>query len=570
MYKFNYGKGTTVYQGDNRFSLKNIQFLQNIIEVKQEDRFFVRAYRSQENAGDSYDAVFTALKLQERNLIYNTDWYTSYRNKWRNNFSWEDVEWEAAEYSFITQQWTFQGNPIDINKWMQMSDSVLNANAEEIIAIHDFTRTQTDLLTNRLEPGTEEFTNALNDITSKIPIEGGTGFYDKSALNHIHSEYQFNPSFSSIKIGANFRQYTPDSKGSIFMDTASKISNTEYGIYSGFEKDLFFDKLKVNGTFRMDKNENFDFNFSPAASLVYKATETDIIRFSLSSAVRNPTLSDQYLYYNVGRAILIGNLNGHGENYGENMVTVQSLINYYLPAALNKDSLKFFSVDPIRPEKAKSAELGYRTTLFNKVYIDANYYYSKYTDFIGYKVGVKYTTLQDDTVTGAYQISLPSIQAYRMAANAENIVTTQGASIGLNYYINSNFTINGNYSWNKLNEEGTEDPIIPAYNTPEHKYNLGFAGRDLHFSSEYMIFRNFAFNINYKWVEGFKYEGSPQFTGEVPTYDLIDMQISKKIPKYSATLKVGSSNLLNNQHFEVYGGPYIGRMTYISLLFELK
>ena len=570
MYKFNYGKGTTVYQGDNRFSLKNIQFLQNIIEVKQEDRFFVRAYRSQENAGDSYDAVFTALKLQEHNLIDNTDWYTSYRNKWRNNFSWEDVEWEAAEYSFITQQWTFQGNPIDINKWMQMSDSVLNANAEEIIAIHDFTRTQTDLLTNRLEPGTEEFTNALNDITSKIPIEGGTGFYDKSALNHIHSEYQFNPSFSSIKIGANFRQYTPDSKGSIFMDTASKISNTEYGIYSGFEKDLFFDKLKVNGTFRMDKNENFDFNFSPAASLVYKATETDIIRFSLSSAVRNPTLSDQYLYYNVGRAILIGNLNGHGENYGENMVTVQSLINYYLPAALNKDSLKFFSVDPIRPEKAKSAELGYRTTLFNKVYIDANYYYSKYTDFIGYKVGVKYTTLQDDTVTGAYQISLPSIQAYRMAANAENIVTTQGASIGLNYYINSNFTINGNYSWNKLNEEGTEDPIIPAYNTPEHKYNLGFAGRDLHFSSEYMIFRNFAFNINYKWVEGFKYEGSPQFTGEVPTYDLIDMQISKKIPKYSATLKVGSSNLLNNQHFEVYGGPYIGRMTYISLLFELK
>ena len=451
-----------------------------------------------------------------------------------------------------------------------MSDSVLNANAEEIIAIHDFTRTQTDLLTNRLEPGTEEFTNTLNDITSKIPIEGGTGFYDKSALNHIHSEYQFNPSFSSIKIGANFRQYTPDSKGSIFMDTASKISNTEYGIYSGFEKNLFFDKLKVNGTFRMDKNENFDFNFSPAASLVYKATETDIIRFSLSSAVRNPTLSDQYLYYNVGRAILIGNLNGHGENYGENMVTVQSLINYYLPAALNKDSLKFFSVDPIRPEKAKSAELGYRTTLFNKVYIDANYYYSKYTDFIGYKVGVKYTTLQDDTVTGAYQISLPSIQAYRMAANAENIVTTQGASIGLNYYINSNFTINGNYSWNKLNEEGTEDPIIPAYNTPEHKYNLGFAGRDLHFSSEYMIFRNFAFNINYKWVEGFKYEGSPQFTGEVPTYDLIDMQISKKIPKYSATLKVGSSNLLNNQHFQVYGGPYIGRMTYISLLFELK
>ena len=92
-----------------------------------------------------------------------------------------------------------------------------------------------------------------------------------------------------------------------------------------------------------------------------------------------------------------------------------------------------------------------------------------------------------------------------MAANAENIVTTQGASIGLNYYISSQFTFNGNYSWNKLNEKGTEDPIIPAYNTPEHKFNIGFAGRDLNFSSNHMILRNFAININYKWVEGFTY-----------------------------------------------------------------
>ena len=46
----------------------------------------------------------------------------------------------------------------------------------------------------------------------------------------------------------------------------------------------------------------------------------NIFRLSLSSAIRNPTLSDQYLFYNVGRAILIGNLEGHGTNYDENLV----------------------------------------------------------------------------------------------------------------------------------------------------------------------------------------------------------------------------------------------------------
>ncbi len=120
-----------------------------------------------------------------------------------------------------------------------------------------------------------------------------------------------------------------------------------------------------------------------------------------------------------------------------------------------------------------------------------------------------------------------------------------------------------------MNEEGTEDPIIPAYNTPEFKYNLGLIGRELNFSKKYNLLKNYGFSINYKWVEGFQYEGSPQFTGFVPTYSLVDAQISKEIPKIHSTLKLGASNLLNNLHYEVYGGPYIGRMIYFSFLFEL-
>ena len=95
--------------------------------------------------------------------------------------------------------------------------------------------------------------------------------------------------------------------------------------------------INLSSTFRVDKNENFNFLFSPAISIVYKPNKQDIIRLSFSSAIRNPTLSDQYLFYNTGRAILIGNLSGHGSDDGphfdnskENMVTVESLNNYFL------------------------------------------------------------------------------------------------------------------------------------------------------------------------------------------------------------------------------------------------
>ena len=578
IYALNYGTGTTVYQGENRFSLKGIQFFQNRLEINQKDKFFLRMYRSQEDAGKSYDAVFTALKLQEL-AGDNQSWYSKYKNKFRNNFGWSNVNWGTPSLIGFGGNppqaiWGFMGDTITFENWFILSDSVLLANTDAIIAAHDATREIVD--DSRLIPGTPEFELALKEITSKTSyLEGGTGFYDKSALNHIHGEYYvLNNDLEKIKIGANFRQYNPDSKGTIFIDTNDvPIINKEFGVYVGFEKKVQEDGLTFSSTFRLDKNENFDYLFSPAASIVYKPTEKDIIRLSFSSAIRNPTLSDQYLYYNAGRAILIGNIAGHGSDGGphydnsmENMVTVQSLINYYLPAIPHVDSLRFFKIDPIRPEQAKSIEIGYRTTLFDRLYLDANYYYSGYTDFIGYKIGVKFNYFEQ---SGGYSVSLPSIQAYRIAANAENTVTTQGASIGLNYFLNPNFTINGNFTWNKLNEKGTEDPIIPAYNTPEYKYNIGLVGRDLHFSNNHNILKNYGFSINYKWVEGFQFEGSPQFTGFVPTYSLLDAQISKELPKLKSTIKVGAANLLDNKHYEVYGGPYIGRMIYLSFLVEL-
>ena len=46
--------------------------------------------------------------------------------------------------------------------------------------------------------------SALSNITSKISyLEGGTGFFDKSSLHHIHTEYIFNPIIGNITIGGN-------------------------------------------------------------------------------------------------------------------------------------------------------------------------------------------------------------------------------------------------------------------------------------------------------------------------------------------------------------------------------
>jgi outer membrane receptor protein involved in Fe transport len=292
---------------------------------------------------------------------------------------------------------------------------------------------------------------------------------------------------------------------------------------------------------------------SPAASFVYTHEQNTVFRISFSSAIRNPTLTDQYLFYNVGPATLLGNISGY-----EGLITLPSFGKYL--NSLSQDSLEFFDIPAIQPEKVRTLEGGFRTTLFEKLYVDAGYYFSRYEDFIGYLIGIE---AEFDQLLG-----FPTfVRPYRISANASDIVTTQGFSIGMNYYFQSFYMIKANYSWNKLNTN-SEDPIIPAFNTPEHKYNVSFSGRDLYLNVGGLKIKNVGFNLQYKWIKGFLFEGSPQFTGFIPSYDLLDMQINWKWAKQNTTFKLGASNILNNKVFQTYGGPRIGRLAYFSILYD--
>ncbi|MCB0519977.1 MAG: carboxypeptidase-like regulatory domain-containing protein [Lewinellaceae bacterium] len=562
-----YGTGTTVYQGDNRFSLRNIRFYQNRLELRKEGKFFIRLFATQDNAGDSYDPYFTALKLQEA-AKSNGDWGNDYVFYWKkfvtnNNFA----RWKAAGYpnpmlAFDPSTGTFSlKNQADLEAWyLSNQDSIrawhIEAENWANMASDQTNETSYDFYDPDKNP--ERFKEEFDRITSakSNSTEGGTKFYDKSALYNAQGEYKFQTDIiDNLTVGANARLYTPRSEGTIFYDTAGiKITNFEFGSYVGGDKKFWDDRLTLSATVRVDKNENFNWISTPAASIVFKPRANNFLRLSFSSAIRNPTLSDQYLFLKVGRATLAGNLNGV-----ENLATVDSYVDY-TNNFLDKSKLVYFNIDPIQPEKVKTFELGYRTTLFNSVYVDAGYYYNIYNDFIGYKIGLD-IEFQDSS-------SIPKdISVYRYAANSNERITSQGFSVALSYYFAKYFQLSGNYSWNRLNTQ-SDDEIVPAFNTPEHKFNIGISGRDIPIILGKFKLRKLGFNINYRWVDGFLFEGSPQFTGFIPSYDLLDAQVNLKIDRWDTTFKIGATNLLENIHYETYGGPSIGRLAYISIQYE--
>ncbi len=657
IYSLNYGNGTTIYHGDNRISLKNIQFLQNRLEFRRKDNFFIRLYSTHEDAGDSYDAVATASSIvnegakgKEWMLKYSNFWSTEIRDLMENNTDWNYI-------SFNNWEGNDEYSP-DLIGWETYIDNLFEQHPEILAEYHALARDYADtyslnpngLMAPFISPNSAEFDSLFQYYTSNTRFDeygnfvGGSRFYDKSSLYHLQIEKQINTSLGNFIIGGNSRLYRPDSNGSIFNDgyvrlpngiatdqngdtiytTESSVTydpvtgqtytqidsvavtdsitqklsiqNYEFGLYLGYNNKIADEKILINATARLDKNENFDYLFSPAASLVFKPNKRDVFRVSLSSAIRNPTLTDQYFDYDQGIATLKGNINGFG--YDEYFVQIDSLIAYFDGDYYNPEALRgsFMQVDPIQPEQVKTLETGFRTTLFEKLYIDASYYYSRYKNFIGYQIGATYEDKSEAfTDENGNIIQLEATQAdvddgfadfvgqeidnhlnpaegtieiYRIAANAQGIVTSQGFTIGLNYYMNEKTVLNGNYSWNKLINEDSKDPIVPAYNTPEHKFNLGISHKLLIANNEFNI------SCNYKWQQEFVFEGSPQFTGLIPSYGLVDAQINKSIqlkntsPNSDMMIKIGASNLLNNKIYQTYGGPEIGRLGYISFTFD--
>jgi hypothetical protein len=559
--------------------LEDVQFYQHRLELKREGTWFLRGYVTHEDAGKTYDIFTTALRLQDATGATD-DWNIPYATLWGN---WIAPQVESRP-DYITAGEAVQMG-MTAQEWIAWQDAYVAENQDLFTYYHTLvTDSVNQLNTVELDPflrsGTAPFNSKFEDVTGKRFTEGGSKFFDRSMLMHGMGEYKFKPAFGDITVGGNVRQYRPNSAGTIFRDTADVvITNGEFGMFAGLERKMVKDRLKMTATIRMDKNQNFKALFSPALSFVYSKTPAHVWRLSFSSAVRNPTLADQYLYYNVGRAILLGNVDGQFEEGRDSMFTIESFRAYRntIDPISGLAKLDYFNVDRLRPEQARTIEVGYRGTHWESVYFDVSAYNSWYTDFIGYIIGL-YGKFD------ASGLPLGGLQAFRLAANSNEQVTTQGLNAGVTWY-RPKVSWSANYSFNKLTS-GEDDPIIPAFNTPEHKVNFGFTSRERRIP--FTEHRRLNYGLNWKLVQGYTFEGSPQFTGDIPTYDMVDAQLSVAFPKAHMVVKAGASNLfgltplfdtdiassdrmdraLNNDVTLVFGGPQVGRLAYVQLVYE--
>jgi len=562
------GFGNTIYQGANRYSLNNFLMQQHKLEIRN-DNFFLRGYVTSEAAGDSYDMRFTGINMSKEGA---GTWFGTYASVFAQNF---------------------------------------NANGNNRALAHSAARQFADANVT-IQPGTPEFKTLFDKVTSDPDVATGSKFLDNTKLYHGEGNYNFSSLLNdavNLQVGGNYRQYSLNSGGTIFTDYDGSIEYNEIGAYMQASKKLADERLKLTGSIRYDKNDFFDGNISPRASLVYSAGENKQhnFRVSFQTGFRNPDTQSLFIGLNVGRAILVGSspdnldrrlpttngLTGRDAyndaysassfkvftDYLETDAFTSEVISYItqgftqeqatgLAIQDNLGKIKSTKTELVQPEEVTAYDIGYRGKL-GKVSIDFNAYYNSYKGFIANKTvlaPVNGSALDGSgyaDVAAALPLLIASggtfdtnfLQPFQTYTNSKGDVSSYGATIGLDTKVGG-FNVGANYTYAKLDFDQVTDPDFQAgFNTPEHKVKVSFGHHNL--------FENFGFNVNARWSDEYFWQSS-SVNFIVPSRTVVDAQINYSVPKIKSTFKIGGSNLGGKEYQSAPGAGFIGSQYYVS------
>lgn len=561
----NWGKGSAVYTGADRYSIENFVIGQYKAELRGSN-FFVRAYTTRENSGDAY-ALGVLGSLMGRNYLQSVQAtlpaaLPGFIQTALTNYAGALLQtYQTGLQGGLSQAAAMQAAYTAANSFASANSATWlgNAVAPGIAAAN-----------NAFLPGGTQFQSSV-DALKKVPIPNGARFLDKTNLYHAEFMYNFNkiidPKLLELVIGSSYRSYDLNSGGTLFetqdgTPEGKEFNINEYGGYAQASK-TFADVFKLTASVRYDKNQNFKGQFSPRISGVLTVAKDHNFRASFQRGFRIPTTQNQYINLLTPTVRLVGGLPLFRDKY--NMVNNPV---YSQPDVLS-GNLKPYQFKEWQPERVETYEVGYKGVIANKLYIDAFYYYNRFLTFDGVNI-----VLQKKDVNGPMtDLADPSKRnVYSFPVNAGQIVKNSGWGIGLDYVLGKGYTFTGNLTQNILNNGDAlreKDPsFISFFNSPKYRFNLGFSNRNINNSG-------FGFGITYRYQTSMIWYATVASVSanladatKIPSFSTLDAQISKKITPIKSIIKIGGTNLTGKLYTTGWANPSVGAMYYVSITFD--
>ena len=434
---------------------------------------------------------------------------------------------------------------------------------------------------------------------AKLDLARGALFQDKS--NRLNAEAQYNNNFAGINLiaGVQFQSDDANSNGTYLLDNkgAGVIIN-QLGGYAQLER-TFAEKFKVVLAARADNHDRYGFNFIPKGALVYLLPEGSI-RLTYGQGIAAPTILN--LDGNLFGGLLLGN--GVGFTVRDYNITTK---------AVTETLIK-----PLEVEKLKTFEIGYKSAINKKLFIDVNAYYNTSENFLSPTINIGLNTdpnikrtvskrgdqLMSAIIPGVSDTGTTLVLTYLNFGK----VNTSGFDVGLNYYFTNSFSAGLNYSYFNFkldktdkNNDGDRNGIVNdldlPINTPKHKGSLAlnysgkkffgslftrwvqtydfFSGINVAAKSNPDIFTNLAAvpalglpAQKYELKENARYGRNFNY-GPLGGFVNVDLSLGYRINS-KVTIAGQITNLLDNKKVrEFIAAPYIGRLYQLELKLNL-
>ncbi|MBP6154003.1 MAG: carboxypeptidase-like regulatory domain-containing protein [Chitinophagales bacterium] len=554
-YNYRVGFGNSVYQGSERYALRN--FLQQFhkAEIKGKD-FFIRSYMSQTKDGGTYNLSALGAYTNEAASGSSSTWVPTY----------------LSNYAAPLIQGALSTSAANV---------LANANAITSVA-HDSARSKADRPWDNLSP--EQQQAIIEGVRTGLFQRGGAGFIDNSRLFHTEAMIdlsRWTGKYIDIQVGGNHRLYSLSTQGTVFNEDPDgtgvykRIKINEYGAFVQLQRKFYKDMFKIQASVRIDKNQNFKVIVSPRAAFVATLGKdrNHNIRLSYQTGFRNPDSQAQYIFFPTSNILLGGTEKNAGRyNLYNGGAFMLDSYNAFVASALagtpDVTLLEESNFDYVKPEQLQVTELGYKTVLFKKLMIDVNGYFNIYKDFITQitVVSKDSTRHKGQLLPGVAQVvdgSSRSATTWRPYVNIPGKTFSYGAGIGLAYSLPKNMLIKASYNYMDYKVKGGQPSIGTVndlgFNSSKHQMYVGISGDK--------VWKGLGFAIDYRWQSSIAWS-SDFADGVVKSRGMLDANLSYFVEKAMTTFKIGATNIAGPTYRTNVGGPFIGRTFYASITFD--
>jgi len=415
------------------------------------------------------------------------------------------------------------------------------------------------------------FHNARKAPDQLATSSGGRIFLDSSQSK---IEAQANQTFNGGKVrlvgGLSYKEEDIDTANNAGIQTLvfAPVTHDYTAAFAQVDFDVS-DRVKLVFAARLDESSLHSSQTSPKAAVVWGINDRNTLRFSYNEAFQVPNYSEFFL--DAPTAI-------PGVGSSINLAGVEAAL--CTPFGID---CGFGSPTQVRAlgnvdltlEEITSIEVGYSGIINDKAFLTIDYYSNELDNFItdltvnpfgavnpnfgpyAAPAGHPAEALLIGTLQGALgaayaflsnNVDGTPIFALASYANAGK-VDTQGIDMGLNIYATPQWLVDFSYSWFDftINDTGgfAASNLLP--NAPEGKaaFGLTYTGDRVGAS------------LKGRWVDGFDWSAGA-FAGPVPSYETFSLSGHYDASE-SVTVGLNVSNLLDDAHYQSFGGDLLAR-----------